>query len=180
MKPPAGQRLALGLLLLLPPLVLAAVLLYRATASPAGVGVGAGPTATSRWPNGRPKQSTRDWKEGDRRIQERCGFAEDGAALGCAVLKDGEPWDGVLVDFAGDDPSAQLNEIRRFDRGRRHGTWRSFLPGGEVAVELEYDSDRLVSRKVRGADGTLRPAAEPAARLPGGSLPPKSFPPKRP
>jgi hypothetical protein len=71
-------------------------------------------------------------------------------------------------------------EIRRFDRGRRHGIWRTYLPTGEVAAELEFDSDKLLSRKSRGDDGQLRPSPVPAARLPGHAMPPASFPPKRP
>jgi hypothetical protein len=80
------------------------VLVHRSSRSADAAGARPGVTSTARWPDGRPKLTTRDWQEGRTKHQERCAFAQDGAPLGCAVLKDGEPFDGVLVDFAGRPP----------------------------------------------------------------------------
>ncbi|MGC4116493.1 MAG: hypothetical protein QM765_18330 [Myxococcales bacterium] len=176
----SGQRLALGLLLLVPPLALAGVLALRSSAPSRGAEPRPGEVSTIRWPNGQTKLTKREWPEDGIKMEERCAFSADGDALGCAMLKNGEPYDGILVDFAGTTPEAYLEEIRRFDHGKRTGVWRTFGPEGEISGELEYDSDRLLSRKFRDGEGVLRPAPEPAARLPNSSLPPKSFPPKKP
>ncbi|MBI5542600.1 MAG: hypothetical protein HY901_01835 [Deltaproteobacteria bacterium] len=178
----------IGLLLLLPPLMLGGMLWVRSSRRGPGTGAttdqGASEVAKAResavaidsWADGKPRTLARDWYDGAATFQELCFHAKGGHLLGCGVLRDDEPWEGTFVDWGGEGENRSPFQIRIYKQGKRHGTWRTFLPTGEIAIEIEYQDGLAASRKVRGPHGELQAAPERAAHLPPGTIPPRPSP----
>jgi len=171
-SPVTAKAVALGAVLVLAPLGAgAAILLLRGGGESL---VRAGFVAEARWRDGTPRVLSRVQAEAGVVTRTLCARTASDREIGCGDLRNDQPWDGLFADWIEPPDPAKaepvLGGVRRFRAGQRHGIWESYLADGSVLVEMEYADDRLVGRRVRGADGTLRTMTLPDP-LPPGALP---------
>ena len=171
-KPVSPKAIALGAVLVLAPLGAGVgFLLVRSGGESL---VRAGFVADARWRNGTPRILSKASVEGSTRSRTLCTRTASDREIGCGDLRNEQPWDGLFADWVDPPDPAKaeplLGGVRRFRAGKRHGRWETYLADGSVLVELEYADDKLVGRRVRGADGSLRAMTLPDP-LPAGTLP---------
>jgi hypothetical protein len=165
------QALALGALLIAVPLAGGIFLLTRGGPGDARVSIPQDLVTDSTWANGQPRVLSRARTEGTTVVRTICARAADGRDLACGELRDDVHWNGSFIDWilpGRGDPI--VGGIRRFRDGKRQGLWQTFARDGTVLVEMDYEADRLLQRRVRTADGQLRAPTLPE-HMPKGALP---------
>lgn len=111
------------------------------------------PMALQSWSNGAPKIQAREWSDRSAAIEEHCFFSPTGDALGCGVLRDGERWEGIFVQWAAPPgmPGAEatvLREIVSYREGRKDGLARAYRFDGTPMLETLFSEGRQISKRV--------------------------------
>ncbi len=107
-----------------------------------------------RWRNGEPKTLTCDWVKNNIEYARYCAIKPDGKEAGCWVTRNGEPYEGDVVEWyvygRMPDPQAAYGVARaimRFSRGQPDGVWLNYYPNGKLMNETVFENGR--SKEVR-------------------------------
>ncbi len=173
--PESGSRLspkalALGALLVGIPIAGGLFLLTRG-GTDVSVPIPPGLVTDATWANGQARALSRARTEGSTVVRTICARAADGRDLACGELRDDLPWNGSFIDWivpGTGDPL--MGGVRRYRDGKRQGLWQTFAHDGSVLVEMDYEADRLLQRRVRTGTGELRTPTLPD-HMPKGVLP---------
>lgn len=111
------------------------------------------PMSLQSWSSGAPKILAREWSDAGAAIEEQCFFSPDEKPLGCGVLREGERWEGVFVQWATPPgkPFAEasvLREIVSYREGQKDGLARAYRFDGTPMLETLFREGRQVSKRV--------------------------------
>lgn len=111
------------------------------------------PMPLQSWSNGAPKILAREWSDEGAAIEEQCFFSPDQKPLGCGVLREGERWEGVFVQWATPPgkPYAEasvLREIVSYREGQKDGLARAYRFDGTPMLETLFREGRQISKRV--------------------------------